>query len=74
MGLRLGDEYAIEFPETMKYRVRENTGYRVSMPQVDILAELQSIPTGRFTTYTPIIKSPTAKVNIKRTLGTKQLE
>ncbi len=55
---RISYGYAIGFPETMKYRIQENTGFRVSMPQVEILAELQAVPTGRFTMFSEIDNIP----------------
>lgn len=55
---RISYGYAIGHPETMKYRIQENTGFRVSMPQVEILAELQAVPTGRFTMFSEIDNIP----------------
>lgn len=51
--------YAVGFPETMKYKkMEDHTGYRISMPQVEILAELQGVPTRRFTLFSELNGKP----------------
>lgn len=51
--------YAVGFPETMKYKKMEDqSGYRISMPQVEILAEIQGFPTRRFTLFSELSDKP----------------
>jgi hypothetical protein len=51
--------YAVGFPETAKYKKMEDqTGYRISMPHLEILAELRGMPTRRFTLYSELPKRP----------------
>lgn len=51
--------YAVGFPETMKYKIMEPTvGYRVSMPQVEILAEINKKPNQRFTLFSELDTVP----------------
>lgn len=51
--------YAVGFPETMKYKKMEDQiGYRVSMPQVEILAEIDGLPTRRFTLFSELSNEP----------------
>jgi hypothetical protein len=50
--------YAVGFPEKLKYHRYDNQpGYRVSLPQVEILAELQGRPHRRFTMFSELQKS-----------------
>lgn len=49
----------VGFPETMKYKkMEDNAGYRVSMPQVEILAEIGGLPTRRFTLFSELAEKP----------------
>ncbi|WP_143027269.1 hypothetical protein [Rhodospira trueperi] len=49
--------YAVGFPEGMKYHKPDGQlGYRVSLPQVEILAELSRRPDSRFTMFSEIKK------------------
>lgn len=49
--------YAVGFPERLKYHRHDSqTGYRVSMPQVEILAELEGRPDRRFTMFSNLQK------------------
>lgn len=52
--------YAVGFPETMKYRKDEDENrYRVSMPQFEILAEINGFPTQRFSLSSELPTAPT---------------
>ena len=47
--------YAVGFPEHLKSQRRDGQrGYRVAMPQVEILAELSGRPHRRFTTFSEL--------------------
>lgn len=47
--------FAVGFPEKLKYNKHDGgPGYRVSMPQVHILAELPARPTRRFTMFSEL--------------------
>lgn len=46
--------YAVGFPEALKTAFNDKIGYRVSMPQAQILAELQATPTRRFSMFSEI--------------------
>jgi hypothetical protein len=49
--------YAVGFPEKLKYHRYDNQpGYRVSLPQVEILAELQGRPHRRLTMFSELQK------------------
>ena len=49
----------VGFPETAKYkRMEDQIGYRVSMPQVEILAEIDGLPTRRFTLFSELNEKP----------------
>ncbi|TDQ78440.1 hypothetical protein A8950_3489 [Dongia mobilis] len=51
--------YAVGFPETLKYNrhdAGDPFGYRVSIPQVEILAELSRRPDRRFTMFSELVK------------------
>ena len=51
--------YAVGFPETMKRKImQDNTGYRVSMPHVGILAEIQEMPEQRFCLFSELSHKP----------------
>jgi len=51
--------YAVGFPETMKYKKMEDrSGYRISMPQVEILAEIQEFPSRRFALFSELDNKP----------------
>ncbi len=51
--------YAVGFPETMKYKKMEDqVGYRISMPQVEILAEINGFPSGRFSLCSELDNQP----------------
>lgn len=51
--------YAVGFPETMKYKKMEDqSGYRISMPQAEILAEISKFPTRRFTLFSELSEKP----------------
>lgn len=51
--------YAVGFPEALKYKTMEDqVGYRISMPQVEILAELDGKPSRRFTLFSELKKRP----------------
>ena len=51
--------YAVGFPETMKYKkVEDQSGYRVSMPQVEILAEIDGPPNRRLTLFSELNEPP----------------
>lgn len=55
--------YAVGFPEKLKYHRYDNQpGYRVSLPQVEILAELQARPHWRFTMFSELQK-PAPDIN-----------
>jgi hypothetical protein len=41
--------YAVGFPETMRYKKQVEEGFIISMPQCEILAEINRIPSERFT-------------------------
>lgn len=48
---------AVGFPEKLKYhKIDDQPGYRVSMPQVEILAELPGRPDRRFTMFSELQK------------------
>ncbi len=40
--------FAVGFPETLKYEIHEGHQYKVSMPQMEIVAELSGCPDRRF--------------------------
>lgn len=51
--------YAVGFPEALKYNKHDagdRFGYRVSMPQVEILAEISRRPDRRFTMFSELVK------------------
>ena len=52
--------YAVGFPESAKYKREDKNGmhYRISMPQVQILAELERMPTCRFTLFSELPSAP----------------
>lgn len=51
--------YAVGFPETLKYNKPDGPGgYRVSLPQVEVLAELERRPDRRFTMFSELDKPP----------------
>lgn len=51
--------YAIGFPETLKHRVQSDSlGYKVSMPQLEVLAELRYTPNSRFQLFSELEQSP----------------
>jgi hypothetical protein len=51
--------YAVGFPETMKYkRMEDQSGYRISMPHVEILAEINGLPTRRFALFSELNDKP----------------
>ncbi|AOG09357.1 hypothetical protein BSY240_605 [Agrobacterium sp. RAC06] len=51
--------YAVGFPETLKRRVQSDPlGYKVSMPQLEVLAELRHTPTRRFQLVSEIGEPP----------------
>lgn len=55
----IGHGYAVGFPESTKYKKMEDqSGYRVSMPQVEILAEIEAMPVCRFTLYSELEQKP----------------
>jgi len=59
MPSAIGHGYAVGFPETLKKRVHENElGYKVSMPQVQILAELTHTPRSRFQLFSELDEAP----------------
>jgi hypothetical protein len=52
--------YAVGFPETLKRRVQTDPlGYKVSMPQLEVLAELRHTPTSRFQLFSELSEPPT---------------
>lgn len=52
--------YAIGFPETLKRRIQSDPlGYKISMPQLEVLAELQSTPCSRFQLFSELEQPPT---------------
>jgi len=56
---QIGHGYAIGFPESLKYRKdEEDKGYRVSMPQVEILAEIERMPMRRFALFSELKVAP----------------
>lgn len=51
--------YAVGFPEAMKFKKKEDLGgARISMPQLEILAEIDGLPTRRFTLYSELDRPP----------------
>ncbi|MDO8546076.1 MAG: hypothetical protein Q7R68_01825 [Nitrospirales bacterium] len=51
--------YAVGFPETMKHKMTEDhKGYRISMPQAEILAEIKGLPTRRFALHSELESKP----------------
>jgi len=51
--------YAVGFPETMKKKVNENSlGHQISMPQVEILAEINGMPNNRFSLNSELPERP----------------
>jgi hypothetical protein len=56
MPEKMRHAYAVGFPETLKYHKYDNDqlGYRVSMPHIEILAELQGRPDKRFTMFSEL--------------------
>lgn len=51
--------YAVGFPETMKKKVNENAlGHQISMPQVEILAEINGMPNNRFSLNSELPERP----------------
>lgn len=46
--------YAVGFPENMKRRLEEDRGYRISMPQCTVLAEINRKPDQRFTLHSQV--------------------
>jgi len=51
--------YAVGFPETMKRKIMEDrTGYRISMPHVEILAEIRDMPSQRFSLNSELLNQP----------------
>lgn len=52
--------YAIGFPESLKYKRFEKNGffYRVSMPHVSVLAEIDGFPKQRFSLFSELKKPP----------------
>lgn len=51
--------YAVGFTEMMKYKKMEDeAGYRISMPQVEILAEIGGFPAHRFTLFSELDNPP----------------
>jgi hypothetical protein len=51
--------YAVGYPETLKYKKNDGEfGYRISMPQVEILAEISSFPTQRFQLFSELDEAP----------------
>ncbi len=54
----MGHAYAVGFPEQLKYhKFSDQPDYRVSMPQVEILAELPRRPDRRFAMFSELEKS-----------------
>jgi hypothetical protein len=55
--------YAVGFPEKLKYPKHDDQpGYRVSLPQVEILAELPRRPDRRFTMFS-VLEKPAADID-----------
>ncbi len=51
--------YAVGFPESLKKKVNADPfGYQVSMPQVEILAEITKMPEGRFSLNSELPEKP----------------
>jgi hypothetical protein len=51
--------YAVGFPETLKHRVQSDPlGYKVSMPQLEVLAELRHTPRSRFQLFSELKQPP----------------
>ena len=51
--------YAVGFPETMKKKVNENSlGHQISIPQVEILAEINGMPNNRFSLNSELPERP----------------
>jgi hypothetical protein len=52
--------YAVGFPENLKRRLEEDGGYRISMPQCSVLAEINRQPNQRFTLYSQVRRESVA--------------
>lgn len=51
--------YAVGFPETLKKKVNESSlGHQISMPQVEILAEINGMPNNRFSLNSELPERP----------------
>lgn len=60
MPIQIEFGLAVGYPESIKYSKYEegNTGYRISMPQVEILAEINNLPNRRFTLFSELPNTP----------------
>jgi hypothetical protein len=52
--------YAVGFPENLKQRLEEDRGYRISMPQCTVLAEINRQPDQRFTLHSQVRREAVA--------------
>jgi hypothetical protein len=51
----IGHGYAVGFPESLKYnKTDDQPGYRVSMPQLEVLAEIEALPNRRFAMFSEL--------------------
>ncbi|MBR1142673.1 hypothetical protein [Bradyrhizobium sp. AUGA SZCCT0431] len=56
--------YAVGFPEKLKYHKHEDaSGYRVSLPQIEILAELPRRPERRFSMFSNLEEKPALDID-----------